>query len=199
VTPSSPTSGASSSTAAETPSSRARPPPPCSALKVSGCDDHSTSPSCAAATSRFAGPKALTVAVDSALRDGLTTEEHLHARIVDLRSRGRYGIPELVAVIDGAEASRRGHSWLERRFVELSATVGLPRPKSPLGGVNDLCHSNSSFDELAVTQMRGRPETTGTAVGSLTRMGSLIKKRRKRMRKKKHKKMLRRTRHQRRK
>jgi hypothetical protein len=36
--------------------------------------------------------------------------------------------------------------------------------------------------------------------GSVTdRMGSLVKKRRKRMRKKKHKKMLRRTRHQRRK
>jgi Mitochondrial domain of unknown function (DUF1713) len=38
--------------------------------------------------------------------------------------------------------------------------------------------------------------STGTLLG---RMGSLIKKRRKRMRKKKHKKMLRRTRHQRRK
>jgi hypothetical protein len=38
------------------------------------------------------------------------------------------------------------------------------------------------------------------STGSLpARMGSLIKKRRKRMRKKKHKKMLRRTRHQRRK
>jgi len=36
-------------------------------------------------------------------------------------------------------------------------------------------------------------------VASHVRMGSLIKKRRKRMRKKKHKKMLRRTRHQRRK
>jgi hypothetical protein len=40
------------------------------------------------------------------------------------------------------------------------------------------------------------PDGTGTLA---TLMGSLIKKRRKRMRKKKHKKMLRRTRHQRRK
>jgi Mitochondrial domain of unknown function (DUF1713) len=39
------------------------------------------------------------------------------------------------------------------------------------------------------------PGSTGSLAG---RMGSLIKKRRKRMRKKKHKKMLRRTRHQRR-
>jgi len=38
-----------------------------------------------------------------------------------------------------------------------------------------------------------------TADSVAARMGSLIKKRRKRMRKKKHKKMLRRTRHQRRK
>ena len=40
------------------------------------------------------------------------------------------------------------------------------------------------------------PGSTGSLPGA---MGSLIKKRRKRMRKKKHKKMLRRTRHQRRK
>ncbi|MGH9271047.1 MAG: hypothetical protein ACRDZ2_07220 [Ilumatobacteraceae bacterium] len=78
--------------------------------------------------SRFVGPKTLTAALDGAIRDGLTTEHHLHARIVDLRSRGRYGIPKLVAVIDGAEASRGGHSWLERRFLELCARAGLPRP-----------------------------------------------------------------------
>jgi hypothetical protein len=39
----------------------------------------------------------------------------------------------------------------------------------------------------------------GTAASVSALMGSLVKKRRKRMRKKKHKKMLRRTRHQRRK
>ncbi len=46
------------------------------------------------------------------------------------------------------------------------------------------------------------PSTVARRVGTdsvATLMGSLIKKRRKRMRKKKHKKMLRRTRHQRRK
>lgn len=35
----------------------------------------------------------LTAALDSALGDLKTTEEFLHRRIVDLRSRGRYGIP----------------------------------------------------------------------------------------------------------
>jgi hypothetical protein len=58
----------------------------------------------------------------------LTCEDVLHRRIVDLRSSGRYGIPALLAVIEGSEASRGGHSWLERRFLELCATAGLPRP-----------------------------------------------------------------------
>jgi len=49
----------------------------------------------------------------------------------------------------------------------------------------------------AVTVPRVAPPATADSVAAP--MGSLIKKRRKRMRKKKHKKMLRRTRHQRRK
>lgn len=73
-------------------------------------------------------PKVLTAALDGALRDCLTTEEFLHQRIVDLRSRGRYGIPKLLAVIEGVEASRGGHSWLERRYLELIAAAGLPPP-----------------------------------------------------------------------
>jgi hypothetical protein len=77
---------------------------------------------------RFVSPRALTAALDSALRDGLTCEDLLHRRIVALRSSGRYGIPKLLAVIDGVEAARGGHSWLERRFLELCANAGLPRP-----------------------------------------------------------------------
>ncbi len=73
-------------------------------------------------------PAALTAALDGALRDGLTTETFLHSRIVDLRNSGRYGIPKLLAVIEGSEASRGGHSWLERRYLELIAARGLPRP-----------------------------------------------------------------------
>lgn len=73
-------------------------------------------------------PRVLTAALDSALRDGLTTETFLHSRIVDLRGRGRYGIPKLLAVIEGVEASRGGHSWLERRYLELLAEHRLPRP-----------------------------------------------------------------------
>jgi hypothetical protein len=77
---------------------------------------------------RFVSAATLTAALDGALRDGKTTEGLLHQRIVALRSQGRYGIPKLIAVIEGSEASRGGHSWLERRYLELCDEAGLPRP-----------------------------------------------------------------------
>jgi hypothetical protein len=70
----------------------------------------------------------LTMALDSALRDRLTSEDFLHRRIVELRRRGRAGLGELVAVLEGAEITRGGESWLERRFLELMGESGLPRP-----------------------------------------------------------------------
>lgn len=79
---------------------------------------------------RFESAERLTTALDSALRDGLTSEEFVHGRIAELRGSGRYGIPRLLDVIDGAELSRGGHSWLERRFLELIGAAGLPRPQT---------------------------------------------------------------------
>jgi hypothetical protein len=70
----------------------------------------------------------LTAALDGALRDRRTTESRLHRRIAELRSSGRYGIPALLAVIEGGEITRGGHSWLERRFLELCADHRLPPP-----------------------------------------------------------------------
>jgi Protein of unknown function (DUF559) len=72
----------------------------------------------------------ITTALDSALRDGLTSEEFMHGRIADLRGSGRHGVPRLLDVIDGSELSRGGHSWLERRFLELIGSAGLPRPET---------------------------------------------------------------------
>jgi hypothetical protein len=72
----------------------------------------------------------LTVALDSGLRDGRFNESHLHRRIVALRTKGRFGIPKLLAVIDGSEITRGGHSWLEREFLRLIAVAGLPRPET---------------------------------------------------------------------
>jgi very-short-patch-repair endonuclease len=75
-------------------------------------------------------PKRLTTALDSAIRDGLATEDFLHRRIVELRRPGRPGIGRLLAVIDGAELSRGGHSFLERAFLDLIGELDLPRPQT---------------------------------------------------------------------
>ena len=80
--------------------------------------------------SRTATRRELTTALDSALRDGRVSEAWLHRRITRLRARGRYGIPKLLDVIEGIEATRGGHSWLERRFLELVAAAGLPLPST---------------------------------------------------------------------
>lgn len=78
--------------------------------------------------SRASTRRELTVALDSALRDGKTSEVALHRRIARLRTRGRYGIPKLLDVLDGIDVARGGHSWLERRYLELVDDAGLPRP-----------------------------------------------------------------------
>lgn len=70
----------------------------------------------------------LAACIDSALRDGLVSEDHLHRRIVALRSQGRYGLPVLAEVVAGFEVTRGGHSWLEREYLRLIAAAGLPRP-----------------------------------------------------------------------
>jgi Protein of unknown function (DUF559) len=70
----------------------------------------------------------VTVALDGALRDRLTTETHLHETIVSMRAHGRQGPLQLLDLLRGAEVVRGGQSWLERRFLELAAEAGLPRP-----------------------------------------------------------------------
>jgi very-short-patch-repair endonuclease len=73
-------------------------------------------------------PDELSAAYDSGLRDGKFSEDFVHRRIVALRSKGRYGIPALLEVIEGREISRGGHSWLEREFLRLLDDARLPRP-----------------------------------------------------------------------
>jgi hypothetical protein len=70
----------------------------------------------------------LTVCVDSAVRDRLTSEDFLHRRLVELRCRGRGGLAGLLDVLAGIDAARGGHSWLEREFLHRIAAAGLPRP-----------------------------------------------------------------------
>ena len=73
-------------------------------------------------------PEQLRIAYDSGLRDGVFSEELIHRRIVSLRRSGRYGIPRLLEVIEGSETVSGAHSWLEREFLRLISTAGLPRP-----------------------------------------------------------------------
>jgi hypothetical protein len=70
----------------------------------------------------------LTAALDSALRDRLTSEDFLHRRIVELRRSGRAGLAALVSVLEGNEITRGGHTWLERRFLQLANEQGWPKP-----------------------------------------------------------------------
>jgi hypothetical protein len=72
----------------------------------------------------------LTIAFDSGLRDGKFNESLLHRRIVALRGSGRNGVRRLLRAIDGAEVVAGGHSWLEREFLRLVASAGLPRPQT---------------------------------------------------------------------
>lgn len=71
---------------------------------------------------------ALTRAVDSAIRDGGTSEDFLHQRINALRTSGRQGPANLLAVLAGAEIIRGGQSWLEREVLRLLHASGLPSP-----------------------------------------------------------------------
>ena len=92
----------------------------------------------------------------------------LHRRIVDLRSSGRYGIPKLLAVIEGCEVTRGGHSWLERRYLELCAEAGLPRPVDAAGAVHErdrLVRVDCRFPGHAGRRRAARA-TAGTAARS---------------------------------
>lgn len=67
---------------------------------------------------------ALGNALDSAYRLGLTTAEAVERRLGALGRSGRAGVNDLDAVLE----LRGVQSWLERLFLELVATAGLPPP-----------------------------------------------------------------------
>lgn len=79
---------------------------------------------------RWESVERLTIALDSGLRDRKLSEDLVHRRIVALRCKGRFGIPRLLEAIEGVEATRGGHSFLERRFLRLLAEAGMPLPET---------------------------------------------------------------------
>jgi very-short-patch-repair endonuclease len=78
--------------------------------------------------SRYASRSRLSVAVDCALRDRVTTEDRIHERMVALRSSGRHGVTKLIDAVEGVEITRGGHSWLERRFLSVCRQGRIPKP-----------------------------------------------------------------------
>jgi very-short-patch-repair endonuclease len=77
---------------------------------------------------RSINAEALTAAIDSAIRDGGTSEDFMHQRINALRTSGREGPTKLLAVLEGAEITRGGQSWLEREVLRLLDGAGFPKP-----------------------------------------------------------------------
>ncbi|MET0460731.1 MAG: type IV toxin-antitoxin system AbiEi family antitoxin domain-containing protein [Ilumatobacteraceae bacterium] len=66
----------------------------------------------------------LEAAIDSAVRQGLSAPAAIAKRLDDLRGSGRWG----ARLLDDLLTDSGGHSMLERRFLELVRTAGLPRP-----------------------------------------------------------------------
>jgi hypothetical protein len=73
---------------------------------------------------------ALEEAVDSAVRDGLTSKSRLWWRWGELRRRGRDGIALMGEVLEGIDGAPVPRSVLERRFLRAIAGLGLPRVES---------------------------------------------------------------------
>lgn len=67
-------------------------------------------------------------AVDSALRDGLTTIESLWRLLAARRKRGRRGCGVLARVLESAGATGTPESRYERDFLALVQEMGLPTP-----------------------------------------------------------------------
>lgn len=71
-------------------------------------------------------PDRLKAAIDTAVRLELSSPEALKQRLDAIRSRGRTG----VRMVDQLLAASGGHTMLERKFLELMARAGLPRPET---------------------------------------------------------------------
>jgi very-short-patch-repair endonuclease len=68
----------------------------------------------------------LEAAIDSAVRQGLSAPAAIARRLDDLRGSGRWG----ARLLDDLLIDSGGHSMLERRFLELVRSAGLPRPRT---------------------------------------------------------------------
>ena len=79
---------------------------------------------------RHASPAQLDQAIEHAFAEHLVSEDHLHRRIAALRSKGRFGIPLLLSVLERREITRGGESWLEREYLRLLHRAGVSAPET---------------------------------------------------------------------
>lgn len=71
-------------------------------------------------------PDRLKAAIDTAVRLELSSPEALMHRLNAIRSKGRVGVRMIEQLLEDSG----GHTMLERRFLELMSSAGLPRPQT---------------------------------------------------------------------
>jgi very-short-patch-repair endonuclease len=95
-------------------------------------------------------------AMDSAIRDGHSSPVFLKKRLAALRGPGRWG----VRLLDELLVDAGGHSKLERAFLQLVRTAGLPRPKCQrIYRIDGVTVARVDFDfapRLVVVEVSGR-------------------------------------------
>jgi hypothetical protein len=98
----------------------------------------------------------LEAAIDSAVRSQASSPIVLMKRLADLRGPGRWGARRL----DELLLDSGGHTLLERRFLELMRTAGLPRPRTQVvhrRGGRTFARVDFIFDEPSiVVEVSGR-------------------------------------------
>lgn len=95
-------------------------------------------------------------AIDSAVKDGWTSVAFLHRQLVALRTRGRAGVRAVERLLPDSG----GHSALERAFLRLVRTAGLPRPVCQQVFAHDrrfVARTDFTFDDRrAIVEVTGR-------------------------------------------
>jgi very-short-patch-repair endonuclease len=98
----------------------------------------------------------LEAAIDSAMRTGASAPIVLAKRLGDLRGPGRWGARRLDALL----VDSGGHTLLERRFLRLMRSAGLPRPRTQVVHRRDgrtFARVDFLFDEHSiVVEVSGR-------------------------------------------
>lgn len=98
----------------------------------------------------------LEAAIDSAVRSGASAPVVLEQRLAALRGRGRWGCRRVEALLPDTGA----HTMLERRFLELTRSAGLPRPRTQVvfrDGDRTMARVDFYYEEFGiVVEVSGR-------------------------------------------